>query len=119
QGWLLQCVITPGNKWMPKSYDEIAEACLSQVHDLFLSARDLKCTWTNVVKPAGSVHREGLGLDKYRPKHRTPITNFFMVDSYTYQDYIDSMEGVTKSAELCADRIQKDTVKIATAREEE
>ncbi|CAM9918272.1 unnamed protein product [Choristocarpus tenellus] len=72
--------MTPGDKWMPESIDEIAE-----VHDLFLSARDPMCTWTNVVEPAGSIHSEGSGLDKYRPKQRMPITNFFMVDSYTYQ----------------------------------
>lgn len=31
QGSLLQCVMTPGDKWMPKSTDEIAAACLEQV----------------------------------------------------------------------------------------
>lgn len=32
QGSLLQCVMTPGDKWMPKSIDDIAAACLEQVH---------------------------------------------------------------------------------------
>ena len=31
QGSLLQCVMTPGDKWMPKSTDDIAAACLEQV----------------------------------------------------------------------------------------
>lgn len=35
QGSLLQCVMTPGDKWMPKSTDEIAAVCLEQVVVLF------------------------------------------------------------------------------------
>lgn len=53
--------------------------------ELFPSARALNCTWTNVVKVAESLYREGPGLDQYRPDQRTPIPNFFMAGSYTYQ----------------------------------
>ena len=35
----------------------------------------------------------------------TPLANFFLAGSYTYQDYLDSMEGATKSALLVADEI--------------
>lgn len=56
-----------------------------QVLELFPSARELNCTWTNVVKVAESLYREGPGLDQYRPDQRTPIPNFFMAGSYTYQ----------------------------------
>lgn len=31
KGSLLQCVMTPGDKWMPKTTDEIAAVCLEQV----------------------------------------------------------------------------------------
>jgi zeta-carotene desaturase len=30
---------------------------------------------------------------------------FIVAGSYTFQDYIDSMEGATKSGMLCADEI--------------
>lgn len=33
QGSLLQCVMTPGDKWMPKSTEDIAAACLEQVKE--------------------------------------------------------------------------------------
>lgn len=56
-----------------------------QVLELFPSARELNCTWTNVVKLGQSLYREGPGLDQYRPTQRTPIPNFFMAGSYTYQ----------------------------------
>ncbi|CBN76924.1 zeta-carotene desaturase, chloroplast precursor [Ectocarpus siliculosus] len=118
EGSLLQCVMTPGDKWMPRSTDDIAAVCLKQVLELFPSARELNCTWTNVVKLGQSLYREGPGLDQYRPDQRTPIPNFFMAGSYTYQDYIDSMEGATKSALLCADRVLEDTPALAKAAKE-
>ncbi|CAN0501535.1 unnamed protein product, partial [Scytosiphon promiscuus] len=37
------------------------------------------------VKLGQSLYREGPGLDQYRPDQRTPIPNFFMAGSYTYQ----------------------------------
>ncbi|CAM9447550.1 unnamed protein product [Chrysoparadoxa australica] len=113
EGSLLQCVMTPGDKWMPASVEEIAEACYQQTLGLFPSARKLNCTWRNVVKIGESLYREGPGLDQYRPSQRTPINRFYMAGSYTYQDYIDSMEGATKSALLCADRIIEDTPALA------
>lgn len=58
---------------------------MTQVLELFPSARELNCTWTNVVKVGQSLYREGPGLDQYRPDQRTPIPNFFMAGSYTYQ----------------------------------
>ncbi|CAN0451492.1 unnamed protein product [Ascophyllum nodosum] len=125
EGTLLQCVMTPGDKWMPKTTEAIAAACLEQaslprggVLELFPSARELNCTWSNVVKLAESLYREGPGLDQYRPSQRTPVPNFFMAGSYTYQDYIDSMEGATKSALLCADRVLEDTPALAKASKE-
>lgn len=113
QGSLLQCVMTPGDKWMPRSVDDIAKACLEQVRDLFPTARELNCTWHSVVKINESLYREGPGLDKFRPQQRSPIPNFFLAGSYTYQDYIDSMEGATRSALLCADRVLEDTPRLA------
>ncbi len=44
-------------------------------------------------------------MDVYRPSQQTPVPNLFLAGSYTFQDYIDSMEGATKSALLCADKI--------------
>jgi zeta-carotene desaturase len=87
------------------------------VRDLFPSARELECEWHSVVKVGESLYREAPGMDKNRPTQRTPIPNFFMAGSYTYQDYIDSMEGATKSALLCADVVLEDTPALAAARD--
>eukprot|EP00468_Gymnochlora_sp_CCMP2014_P006330 CAMPEP_0167747340 /NCGR_PEP_ID=MMETSP0110_2-20121227/4231_1 /TAXON_ID=629695 /ORGANISM="Gymnochlora sp., Strain CCMP2014" /LENGTH=567 /DNA_ID=CAMNT_0007632239 /DNA_START=221 /DNA_END=1924 /DNA_ORIENTATION=+ len=111
EGSLMQCVLTPGDKYMPMTNDEIAEKTLEMVHKLFPSSRKLKCTWTNVVKLGESLYREAPGKDRFRPPQRSPVKNFYLAGSYTYQDYIDSMEGATKSGLLAADAILEDTLK--------
>jgi hypothetical protein len=38
-----------------------------------------------VVKLGQSLYREAPGMDVYRPKQKTPVQNFFLAGSYTYQ----------------------------------
>ncbi|EYU22642.1 hypothetical protein ABFS82_02G099500 [Erythranthe guttata] len=97
QGSLLQCVLTPGDPYMPLPNDEIVKRVSKQVLDLFPSSRGLEVTWSSVVKIGQSLYREGPGKDPFRPDQKTPVTNFFLAGSYTKQDYIDSMEGATLS----------------------
>merc|ERR1711937_711495 len=72
---------------------------------LFPSSKKLTCTWSNVVKLGQSLYREKTGQDKFRPKQATPIDNFFLAGSYTFQDYLDSMEGATRSGLMVADEV--------------
>ena len=102
QGSLVQLVLTPGDEWIPKNNEEIVGKSLEQVKALFPSAQDLKCTWSNVVKLAESLYREKPGMDRYRPQQGTAVEGFFLAGSYTYQDYIDSMEGAVKSGRQAA-----------------
>ena len=99
----MQCVMD--SRAYGRSHEQIAKDTLDQIHELFPSSRDLTCTWSNVVKLGQSLYREQPGQDKYRPAQKTPVPNFFLAGSYTYQDYIDSMEGATKSGLMCADEI--------------
>ena len=101
-GSLLQCVLTPGDPWIPKKTEEIVAHTDRQVRELFPSARGLTLVWSNVVKLAQSLYREAPGMEPYRPDQRTPVVNFFLAGSYTRQDYIDSMEGATMSGQLAA-----------------
>ncbi len=105
EGSLLQCVLTPGDPFIAKSNEEIAQHVLAQVYQLFPSAQDLTMTWSSVVKLANSLYREAPGMDPYRPQQQTPIPNFYLSGSYTAQDYIDSMEGATLSGHLAAQAI--------------
>ncbi|KAL4326145.1 hypothetical protein GQ457_11G015460 [Hibiscus cannabinus] len=97
QGSLLQCVLTPGDPYMPLPNDEIIKRVAKQVLVLFPSSQGLEVTWSSVVKIGQSLYREGPGKDPFRPDQKTPVKNFFLAGSYTKQDYIDSMEGATLS----------------------
>lgn len=105
EGSLMQLVLTPGDPFIRKSNEEIAQHVLAQVHKLFPSSRELNMTWSNVVKLAQSLYREAPGMDPYRPAQETPISNLFLAGSYTQQDYIDSMEGATISGRQAAEAI--------------
>mmetsp|Transcript_1801 Transcript_1801/g.2888 ORF Transcript_1801/g.2888 Transcript_1801/m.2888 type:complete len:124 (-) Transcript_1801:1101-1472(-) len=98
----MQSVLTPGDKWMPMSTEEIAETTIAHVHKCFPSSRDLECTWWNVVK-------SGNYLD--RPNQKTPVPNYFVARSYTFQDYSDS--GM-----LCAEKVLATTDDIQKYKQE-
>jgi zeta-carotene desaturase len=105
EGSLMQLVLTPGDPFIKKSNEDIAQHVLAQVQKLFPSARELEMTWYSVVKLAQSLYREAPGMDVYRPSQATPISNFFLAGSYTQQDYIDSMEGATISGRSAAKEV--------------
>ena len=113
-GSLLQCVLTPGDPWIPQKTEEIVAHTDAQVRELFPSARGLNLVWSNVVKLAQSLYREAPGMEPYRPDQRTPVANFYLAGSYTKQDYIDSMEGATMSGRLAAAAILGRTVELAS-----
>jgi zeta-carotene desaturase len=112
-GSLLQCVLTPGDRWIPKKVEEIVAATDAQVRALFPSARGLTLKWSNVVKLAQSLYREAPGMEPFRPNQSTPVANFFLAGSYTRQDYIDSMEGATMSGRLAAAAILERRAELA------
>ncbi|KAL1495170.1 hypothetical protein AB1Y20_017035 [Prymnesium parvum] len=103
EGSLMQAVFD--SRAFERSEEQIVADAIAQMHDLFPSSRRLNCTWSSVVKLGQSLYREKPGQDKYRPGQATPVSNFFLAGSYTYQDYIDSMEGATKSGLMVADEV--------------
>ncbi|GAX15703.1 zeta-carotene desaturase [Fistulifera solaris] len=103
EGSLIQAVFD--ERAFKRSNEQLVEDCIKQLNDIFPSSRKLKCTWSSVVKLGQSLYREKPGQDKFRPKQATPIPNFFMAGSYTYQDYLDSMEGATRSGLMVANEI--------------
>ncbi|CAJ1934871.1 unnamed protein product [Cylindrotheca closterium] len=103
EGSLIQAVFD--ERATGRSNEQLVEDCINQLHKIFPSSKKLNCTWSNVVKLGQSLYREKVGQDKFRPTQATPISNFFLAGSYTYQDYLDSMEGATRSGLMVADEI--------------
>jgi len=113
EGSLMQAVFD--ERAFSRSEEQIVADCIDQIHKLFPSSKKLECTWSSVVKLGQSLYREKPGQDKFRPTQATPIPNFFLAGSYTYQDYLDSMEGATRSGLMVADEIisRADALKVA------
>ncbi|VEU33384.1 unnamed protein product [Pseudo-nitzschia multistriata] len=103
EGSLIQAVFD--ERAFTRSNNELVADCIAQLNEVFPSSRKLNCTWSSVVKLGQSLYREKTGQDKFRPKQATPIPNFFLAGSYTYQDYLDSMEGATRSGLMVADEV--------------
>ncbi|KAF6002038.1 hypothetical protein F1559_003713 [Cyanidiococcus yangmingshanensis] len=112
QGSLLQCVITPAEPYLRLVDAEIVGRTCAQVYELFPSARNLRCIWSNVVKLGQSLYREKPGADRFRPSQRSPIGNLYLAGSYTQQDYIDSQEGAVRSGRLAALAIVEDLLDL-------
>lgn len=103
EGSLIQGVFD--ERAFSRSNDQLVADCIKQLHHIFPSSRKLNCTWSSVVKLGQSLYREKPGQDRLRPEQATPIPNFFLAGSYTYQDYLDSMEGATRSGLMVADEV--------------
>jgi len=116
EGSLIQAVFD--ERAFGRSEEQLVADCVAQLNDLFPSSRKLTCTWSNVVKLGQSLYREKPGQDKYRPTQATPIENFFLCGSYTYQDYLDSMEGATRSGLMVADEIVARANRLSSLAEE-
>ncbi len=112
-GSLLQCVLTPGDRWIGRSKEKITEEIDKEVRNLFPSSKNLKLLWSNVVQIPQSLYRESPGMEPFRPNQKTSINNFYLAGSYTKQDYIDSMEGATMSGHLAASVMLEKEVKLA------
>jgi zeta-carotene desaturase len=103
EGSLIQAVFD--ERATSRSQEQLVKDCIAQLHDIFPSSKKLNCTWSSVVKLGQALYREKPGQDKFRPKQATPIPNFFLAGAYTYQDYLDSMEGATRSGLMVADEV--------------
>jgi len=113
EGSLIQAVFD--ERAFSRSEEQLVSDCVSQLNALFPSSRGLECTWSSVTKLGRALYREKPGQDKYRPSQATPIDNFFLCGSYTYQDYLDSMEGATRSGLMVADEVVARADKLAAA----
>jgi len=79
QGSLLQLVLTPGDPFIKKSNEAIAQHVLGQVHELFPSSRQLNMTWYNVVKLCPVPLPKPLGWILIVPTKRRWLTSFLQV----------------------------------------
>ncbi|MDS3861813.1 15-cis-phytoene desaturase [Thermosynechococcaceae cyanobacterium BACA0444] len=104
---MLELVLAPAEDWIGRSNDDIIQATLAELTKLFPDhlPEPVKVLKTAVVKTPRSVYKATPGRQQFRPTQATVIPNFFLAGSYTYQEYLGSMEGAVLSGKLTAQAI--------------
>lgn len=106
---MLELVLAPAKDWISKSDEEIVNATLKELENLFpdrfCGNKPAKLIKYHVVKTPRSVYKATPGRQNYRPSQITPIPNFYLTGDYTMQRYLASMEGAVLSGKLTAQAI--------------
>lgn len=106
---MLELVLAPAKDWISKSDEEIVNATMKELSNLFpdhfCGNKPAKLIKYHVVKTPRSVYKATPGRQNYRPSQITPIPNFYLTGDYTMQRYLASMEGAVLSGKLTAQAI--------------
>lgn len=104
---MLELVFAPAADWISKSDEEILDATLKELHNLFPDQipEPAKLLKYHIVKTPRSVYKATPGRQKHRPVQNTPIKNFYLTGDFTMQRYLASMEGAVLSGKLTAQAI--------------
>jgi 15-cis-phytoene desaturase len=106
---MLELVLAPAKDWISKSDEEIVNATMKELSNLFpdrfCGNKPAKLLKYHVVKTPRSVYKATPGRQNYRPSQITPIPNFYLTGDYTMQRYLASMEGAVLSGKLTAQAI--------------
>jgi uncharacterized protein with NAD-binding domain and iron-sulfur cluster len=101
-GSLVSMAVAPAQPLWHLSDHQIAEHCVSALHNLWPHTRHARIVHKVVVKIPNSIYREVPGSDALRPTQQTPIPNLALAGDYTRQDYMASMEGAVRSGHRAA-----------------
>jgi 15-cis-phytoene desaturase len=104
---MLELVFAPAAGWLTKSDDEILQATLEELEQLFpeeirADGSVAKVKKFTCVRTPTSVYETLPGCEKLRPTQTSPIPNFFMAGDFSKQKYLASMEGAVLSGQLAA-----------------
>ena len=109
---MLELVLAPAHDWITKSDEEIIEATMKELRQLFpddfTGDNQAKLRKSHVVKTPRSVYKATPGRQACRPDQKTPISNFYLAGDFTMQKYLGSMEGAVLSGKQAAEVISKD-----------
>ncbi|PSO47757.1 MAG: 15-cis-phytoene desaturase [Cyanobacteria bacterium SW_9_44_58] len=108
---MLELVLAPAKDWIGKSDEEIIQATMKELEQLFpkhfCGENPAQLLKYHVVKTPRSVYKAASGTQACRPTQKTPIDNFYLTGDYTMQQYLASMEGAVLSGELTAQTISE------------
>ncbi|MEB3227764.1 MAG: 15-cis-phytoene desaturase [Synechocystis sp.] len=109
---MLELVLAPAQDWISKSDQEIVDATMEEIKQLFpqhfTGDEGAKLLKYHVVKTPRSVYKATPGRQACRPDQRTSVQNFYLAGDFTMQKYLGSMEGAVLSGKQCAQAIAAD-----------
>jgi len=109
---MLELVLAPAKDWITKSDQEIVDATMAEIKQLFpqhfSGDNPAKLLKSHVVKTPRSVYKATPGRQACRPDQRTSVQNFYLAGDFTMQKYLGSMEGAVLSGKQCAQAIAAD-----------
>ncbi|TVQ53237.1 MAG: 15-cis-phytoene desaturase [Spirulina sp. DLM2.Bin59] len=106
---MLELVLAPAAAWISQSDEAILTATMAELQKLFphhfSGDNPAQLLKSKVVKTPRSVYKAVSGSQAHRPTQTTPIPNFYLAGSYTWQEFLGSMEGAVLSGKLAAGAI--------------
>jgi len=106
---MLELVLAPAAAWISQSDEAILTATMAELHKLFphhfSGDNPAQLLKSKVVKTPRSVYKAVSGSQAHRPTQITPIANFYLAGSYTWQEFLGSMEGAVLSGKRAAEAI--------------
>ncbi len=120
---MLELVLAPAKDWIARSDEEIIDATLKELKQLFpqhfTGDNPAKLLKSHVVKTPRSVYKATSGRQAHRPSQKTPINNFYLTGDYTMQKYLASMEGAVLSGKLTAQEIAQSETSVSSTEKTE
>lgn len=109
---MLEMVFAPAKGWIGRSDEEILQATLEELEQLFpeeiaVDGSKARVEKFTCVKTATSVYETLPGCEAMRPTQKSPIDNFVMAGDFSKQKYLASMEGAILSGQLAAKAVSE------------
>jgi phytoene desaturase len=112
---IVQFVVAPAERLIRLDDDALIAHVMADFVRLHPSAAQAKLLKHTIVRIPNSVYQARPGTDQYRPDQASPVPNLFLAGDYTQQEFMASIEGATRSAIRCVERIDQQRAGIRPA----
>lgn len=99
----LQLVISASYDLVPRSRQEIIDACLRELADVLPATREAKLTKGTVIKEVHATFSPEPGVDRWRPGQEIGVENLYLAGDWTQTGWPATMEGAVRSGYLAAE----------------
>ena len=104
-GQYLQLVISASYDLLQKPRQEIIDLCMKEVCQAIPAAREAKLLKAAVIKEVAATFSPEPGVDRWRPKQATSVSNLFLAGDWTDTGWPATMEGAVRSGYLAAEAV--------------